>query len=61
LSGRIGWIFGSEASGATDELARAASKRVTIATPGGAESLNVAASAAICFYERQRQLSKRGA
>jgi tRNA G18 (ribose-2'-O)-methylase SpoU len=30
---------------------------VTIPMPGGVESLNVAAAAAICFYE----LSRRGA
>lgn len=59
LGGRIGWIFGSEAKGASESVAAAASFKATIATPGGAESLNVAASAAICFYEQQRQLKGR--
>ncbi len=59
LRGRIGWIFGSEAKGTSEIVAAAASFKATIETPGGAESLNVAASAAICFYERQRQLRGR--
>jgi len=61
LRGRVGWIFGSEAAGASERVAEAASLRATIETPGGAESLNVAASAAICLYERLRQLNTRGA
>lgn len=61
LAGRIGWIFGSEANGVSEAVASRASRRATISTPGGAESLNVAASAAICLYERQRQLNKRDA
>lgn len=61
LAGRIGWIFGSEASGVSGAVAAAATRRATIRTPGGAESLNVAAAAAICLYERERQLNTRGA
>ncbi len=59
LAGRVGWVFGSEAHGVSRVVAEATGVKVTIPTPGGAESLNVAASAAICFYERQRQLSTR--
>ena len=51
LSGRIGWIFGAEGQGVSDALAARAQLKVTIPMPGGAESLNVAAAAAICFYE----------
>ncbi len=61
LTGRIGWIFGSEGAGVSATVAAAASRRASIPMPGSAESLNVAASAAICFYERGRQLSRRGA
>jgi TrmH family RNA methyltransferase len=61
LTGRTGWIFGSEGAGVSAAAAGAATRRVSIAMPGAAESLNVAASAAICFYERDRQLSRRGA
>lgn len=59
LEGRVGWIFGSEAAGVSGSVASSATLTATIETPGSAESLNVAASAAICFYERQRQLSRR--
>jgi RNA methyltransferase, TrmH family len=61
LSGRIGWIFGGEAAGVSQPVAAAASHKGTIPTPGGTESLNVAACAAICLYERHRQLNTRGA
>jgi TrmH family RNA methyltransferase len=61
LSGRVGWIFGSEGAGVSEAVAALASHRATIPMPGGTESLNVAMSAAICLYERQRQLSTRGA
>jgi len=56
LKGRILWIFGAEGAGIRGELAMRADVRVTIPMPGAAESLNVAAAAAICFYERSRQL-----
>jgi TrmH family RNA methyltransferase len=49
LSGRIGWIFGSEARGVSAGIAARASLKVTI--PVKTESLNVAAAAAICLYE----------
>jgi len=57
LSGRIGWVFGAEGQGISAALAAHTRLRVTIPMPGGAESLNVAAAAAICLYE----LSRRGA
>jgi RNA methyltransferase, TrmH family len=57
LSGRIGWLLGAEGQGVSDALAARASLKVTIPMPGGAESLNVAAAGAICFYE----FSRRGA
>jgi TrmH family RNA methyltransferase len=55
LKGRILWIFGAEGAGIRRELATRADVRVTIPMPGAAESLNVAAAAAICFYEASRQ------
>ncbi len=54
LSGRIGWLLGAEGRGVSEELAARASLKVTIPMAGGAESLNVAAAAAICFYEFSR-------
>jgi TrmH family RNA methyltransferase len=58
LSGRLGWIFGSEGQGVSAPLAAAAALKVSIPMPGGAESLNVAAAAAICFYELSRRAAR---
>lgn len=56
LRGRIGWILGAEGRGVSAALAARADVTATIPMPGSAESLNVAAAAAVCFYERARQL-----
>ncbi|QNJ91051.1 RNA methyltransferase [Mycolicibacterium fluoranthenivorans] len=45
------WLFGSEAHGLAPEVAAAADHRVTIPMQGSAESLNIAAAAAICLYQ----------
>jgi TrmH family RNA methyltransferase len=60
LSGRLGWIFGSEGRGVSEGLAAKAAHRATIPVAAGADSLNVAAAAAICLYEARRQLSSGG-
>jgi len=44
------WALGHEGQGVCAELEGIASKHVRIAQPGGEESLNVAAAAAICLY-----------
>ncbi len=44
-------VLGSEAHGVSSELRQAADGFVSIRMPGGAESLNVAAAAAIALYE----------
>ncbi|WP_439029033.1 TrmH family RNA methyltransferase [Gordonia terrae] len=54
LSGRVAWLFGNEAHGLPDEVMRDADHRVSIPIRGRAESLNVAAAAAICLYESAR-------
>ncbi|MGV0603966.1 TrmH family RNA methyltransferase [Mycolicibacterium sp. XJ1904] len=48
------WLFGPEAHGLPAELAASATRRVHIPMPGAAESLNVAAAAAICLYQSAR-------
>jgi TrmH family RNA methyltransferase len=58
LSGRIGWLLGAEGQGVSAPLAAAAALKVSIPMPGGAESLNVAAAAAICFYELSRRAAR---
>jgi TrmH family RNA methyltransferase len=55
LPERAGWIFGTEGKGVTKALAARAALKVTIPMAGLAESLNVGAAAAICFYESQRR------
>ncbi len=61
LSGDVAWLFGHEGQGVDAALARKA-RAVAIPQAGRIESLNVAAAAAICFFEqaRQRRASLRG-
>ena len=61
LHGNIGWILGAEGQGVSAATTAMARVRATIPLAPGAESLNVAAAAAVCFYERARRLSTRGA
>jgi TrmH family RNA methyltransferase len=53
LSGPVVWLFGNEARGVPAELAALADARVRIPMRGRAESLNLAAAAAICLYATQ--------
>jgi TrmH family RNA methyltransferase len=56
LKGRISLMFGNEGVGLTAALLATAHSVVSIPMPGAAESLNVAAAAAVCLFERVRQL-----
>ena len=53
LSGPVLWLFGNEARGVPAGLADLADARVRIPMRGRAESLNLAAAAAICLYATQ--------
>ncbi len=44
------WVLGHEGQGVSDALVQRANAFVRIAQPGGEESLNVAAAAAICLH-----------
>ncbi|MGJ7496114.1 TrmH family RNA methyltransferase [Variovorax sp. RT4R15] len=44
------WLMGHEGQGVSAELEARAAHRIRIAQPGGEESLNVAAAAAICLH-----------
>jgi RNA methyltransferase, TrmH family len=57
LTPPLGWLFGGEGAGLSEETIRRALVSVTIPMAGGTESLNVAAAAAVCFYEAFRQNS----
>lgn len=55
LTGPTAIIFGNEGNGVSDELLHHAASRLFIPLYGKAESLNVAAAAAVIFYEIARQ------
>ncbi|WP_323118932.1 TrmH family RNA methyltransferase [Burkholderia alba] len=55
LSRPVAWVFGNEGAGVSAPWREAAAYRVTIPQPGGMESLNVAAAAAVCLFEQCRQ------
>ncbi|HEY0000121.1 MAG TPA: RNA methyltransferase [Actinoplanes sp.] len=54
LGGRTAWLFGSEAHGLPQAMLDAADRRVRVPVYGGAESLNLAAAAAVCLYASAR-------
>lgn len=60
LTGKLALLFGNEGSGLTPELRAAAHAEVSIPMPGNVESLNVAAAAAVCLFERVRQVQASG-
>ncbi|MDQ6618518.1 MAG: RNA methyltransferase [Pseudomonadota bacterium] len=55
LTGRIAIAIGNEGGGLSPQVDAALTVRVTIPMPGGIESLNAAAAAAICLFECVRQ------
>lgn len=55
LHGQVAFLFGNEGAGLSDELAACATNNIRIPMPGKVESLNVAAAAAVCLFERVRQ------
>lgn len=58
LRGRVAFLFGNEGAGLSASTLAAASLRVKIPMPGRIESLNVAAAAAVCLFERVRQVQR---
>jgi TrmH family RNA methyltransferase len=59
LAGPVAWILGHEGQGVSPELLDLASRRVAVPHAGQVESLNVAACAAVCFFEQLRQQRPR--
>jgi TrmH family RNA methyltransferase len=49
------WVLGHEGQGVSPSLLARCSERLRIPQPGGEESLNVAAAAAVCLYESMRR------
>ena len=54
LSAPTAWVFGPESQGLPETVTALADHRVLIPMSDGAESLNVAAAAAICLYQSAR-------
>lgn len=55
LPSPVAWVFGHEGQGLEAALQARCEAVVRVPQPGGEESLNVAAAAAICLYESLRQ------
>ena len=49
------WVMGHEGQGVAPGLMKRCTESLRIPQPGGEESLNVAAAAAVCLYESARQ------
>lgn len=54
LAGRTGWVFGNEAWGLPAGLLALVDRAVRVPIHGRAESLNLAAAAAVCLYASAR-------
>ncbi len=52
------WVMGHEGQGVDAALLARCAQTVRIPQPGGEESLNVAAAAAVCLYEAARQAAR---
>ena len=55
LRGAVAFIIGNEGTGLSETLLKLAHHRVNIPMPGTIESLNAAAAAAVCLFEKVRQ------
>lgn len=55
-----GWIFGHEGQGVSAALTARAARHLRVVQPGGEESLNVAAAAAICLHASAAAVAASG-
>jgi TrmH family RNA methyltransferase len=60
LAAPTAWLFGNEAHGLDRELLEAADQAVAVPLHGRAESLNLAAAAAVCLYASARAHRRGG-
>ncbi|HMX15270.1 MAG TPA: RNA methyltransferase [Rhodocyclaceae bacterium] len=56
LRGPVAWVFGNEGAGLPQQTIDLADALVTLPMSGETESINVAAAAAVCFFEAVRQV-----
>lgn len=59
LTQTVAWLFGHEGQGVAEHLLALSTHQATIPHLGAIESLNVAASSAVCFFEQVRQQTSR--
>ncbi len=55
-SGPLGWVFGAEGAGLSPAARQVCARCVWIPIDSAVESLNVAAAAAVCLFERRRRV-----
>jgi TrmH family RNA methyltransferase len=55
-AGPVGWVFGAEGAGLSAQSRSVCERLVSIPIASAVESLNVAAAAAVCLFERRRRL-----
>lgn len=55
LTGKVALVFGNEGAGVSATLVKCAHESIAIPMSAATESLNVAAAAAVCLFERVRQ------
>ena len=55
VSGPVAWLFGNEGNGLTEGMLEAANLRLRVPMAAASESLNVAATVAVCLFEQMRQ------
>jgi RNA methyltransferase, TrmH family len=60
LSGPVAFLFGNEAHGLPPEVLALADISVRVPQVGRAESLNLAAAATVCLFERARRIARQG-
>jgi TrmH family RNA methyltransferase len=59
LTGPVAWLLGNEGAGLSEDALQIATRRARVPMPGKAESLNVAATAAVCLFEQLRQRQQK--
>jgi RNA methyltransferase, TrmH family len=61
VTGPVAFLFGNEAHGLPQEVVGLADATVRVPQAGGAESLNLAAAATVCLFDRARRAAGKGA
>jgi TrmH family RNA methyltransferase len=60
ITGPVAFVFGNEAHGLPQDVVSLADATVRVPHAGGAESLNLAAAATVCLFDRARRAGAKG-